>query len=331
MDWVNKHLQIEPINTSIDPIFPVENAIITHAHADHAKPGHKNVLATKHTIEIMKIRYGENCANNFQELSFNSPLNINGVKVTFFPAGHILGSTQVLLEYKKDKINFTGDFKITKDDTCENFRPVNCDTLVTEATFGLPIFQHPDPEFEINKLIESIKNFPNRPHLIGVYALGKAQRLIKLLRNKGYDETIFIHGALEKICNYYIQSGINLGNLSKALIKGEKKDFNGKIILAPPSALKSTWSRRFIDPILSHASGWMLVKQRAKQSLVELPLLISDHADWNELTSNINNSLAKNILVTHGREEALVHWCKKRGLKASALSIQGRDDSGEEI
>ena len=119
--------------------------------------------------------------------------------------------------------------------------------------------------------------------------------------------------------------------MSKALIKGEKKDFNGKIILAPPSALKSTWSRRFIDPILSHASGWMSVKQRAKQSLVELPLLISDHADWNELTSNINNSLAKNILVTHGREEALVHWCKKRGLKASALSIQGRDDSGEEI
>ena len=105
MDWVNKHLQIVPINTFIDPIFPVENAIITHAHADHAKPGHKNVLATKHTIKIMKIRYGENCANNFQELSFNSPLNINGVKVTFFPAGHILGSAQVLLEYQKDKIN----------------------------------------------------------------------------------------------------------------------------------------------------------------------------------------------------------------------------------
>ena len=257
MDWVNKHLQIVPINTFIDPIFPVENEIITHAHADHAKPGHNNVLATKHTIEIMKIRYGENCANNFQELSFNSPLNVNGVKVTFFPAGHILGSAQVLLEYRKDKINFTGDFKITKDDTCENFRPVTCDTLVTEATFGLPIFQHPDPEVEINKLINSLKNFSNRPHLIGVYALGKAQRLVKLLRNKGYDETIFIHGALEKICDYYVESGINLGNLSKALIKGEKKDFNGKIILAPPSALKSTWSRRFIDPILSHASGWM--------------------------------------------------------------------------
>ena len=105
MDWVNKHLQIVPINTFIDPIFPVENAIITHAHADHAKSGHNNVLATKHTIKIMKIRYGENCANNFQELSFNSPLNVNGVKVTFFPAGHILGSAQVLLEYQKDKIN----------------------------------------------------------------------------------------------------------------------------------------------------------------------------------------------------------------------------------
>ena len=209
MDWVNKHLQIVPINTFIDPIFPVENAIITHAHADHAKPGHNNVLATKHTIEIMKIRYGENCANNFQELSFNSPLNINGVKVTFSPAGHILGSAQVSLEYQKDKINFTGDFKITKDDTCENFRTVICDTLVTEATFGLPIFQHPDPKDEIQKLIRSVKINKNNCHIVGAYALGKAQRVMNLLRQQKYNETIYIHGSLEKLCQYYSKEKIN--------------------------------------------------------------------------------------------------------------------------
>ena len=152
MRWIDKNLHIKPINTHIDPFRPVENAIITHGHADHAKPGHKNVLATKETIEIMKIRYGENCADHFQELELNETLNIDEVSITFFPAGHILGSVQVLTQFKGEKINFTGDYKTSKDKTCKNFEPVKCHTLVTEATFGLPVFQHPDEKKEINKL-----------------------------------------------------------------------------------------------------------------------------------------------------------------------------------
>ncbi len=325
MKWINENLYISPINTYIDPSKPVENAIITHGHADHAKPGHKNVLATKETINIMKIRYGENCAQNFQELKLNKSLKIDDVKITFYPAGHILGSVQVLAEYKGEKINFTGDYKTKNDKTCENFEPVRCHTLVTEATFGLPVFQHPNEHNEIKKLLRSLELFPNRPHIVGVYALGKAQRIIGLLRQQKYDKEVFIHGALEKLCNYYVEEKIFLGKLLKTNLK-DKKEYQGQIILAPPSAIKNVWSRKFEDPIICQASGWMSIKQRAKQSLVELPLIISDHADWNELTQYIKLTGAENVYVTHGREEAIVHWCKMNQINGLALSLSGRED-----
>ena len=325
MKWINENLYISPINTYIDPSKPVENAIITHGHADHAKPGHKNVLATKETINIMKIRYGENCAQNFQELKLNKSLKIDDVEITFYPAGHILGSVQVLAEYKGEKINFTGDYKTKNDKTCENFEPVRCHTLVTEATFGLPVFQHPNEHNEIKKLLRSLELFPNRPHIVGVYALGKAQRIIGLLRQQKYDKEVFIHGALEKLCNYYVEEKIFLGKLLKINLK-DKKEYQGQIILAPPSAIKNLWSRKFEDPIICQASGWMSIKQRAKQSLVELPLIISDHADWNELTQYIKLTGAENVYVTHGREEAIVHWCKMNQINGLALSLSGREN-----
>ena len=325
MKWIDKNLHIKPINTHIDPYKPVENAIITHGHADHAKPGHKNVLATSETIEIMKIRYGENCAENFQVLPTNQSLKINDVLIKFFPAGHILGSVQVLTEYKGEKINFTGDYKTTSDQTCKDFEPIKCHTLVTEATFGLPVFQHPNENEEIKKLLKSINLFSERPHLVGVYALGKAQRVINLLRQQGYDKEIFIHGSLEKLCEYYQNNNIDLGKITKVNLT-KKKDYNGEIILAPPSAIKNIWSRKFEDPIICQASGWMSIKQRAKQSLVELPLIISDHADWNELTKYIKFTDAENVYVTHGREEAIVHWCKMNKINGLALSLSGRDD-----
>ena len=167
--------------------------------------------------------------------------------------------------------------------------------------------------------------FPNRPHIVGVYALGKAQRIIGLLRQQKYDKEVFIHGALEKLCNYYVEEKIFLGKLLKTNLK-DKKEYQGQIILAPPSAIKNVWSRKFEDPIICQASGWMSIKQRAKQSLVELPLIISDHADWNELTQYIKLTGAENVYVTHGREEAIVHWCKMNQINGLALSLSGRED-----
>lgn len=276
----------------------------------------------------MKTRYGEYCAETFQSLNYGETLTIDDVKITLYPAGHILGSAQVLLEYKGKRAVITGDYKTQPDNTAVHFELVPCDLFVTEATFGLPVFQHPKPQAEITKLLQSVKANSERCHVIGAYALGKAQRVIKLLRDTGYDAPIYLHGAQVKLCEYYQSQNIDLGDLRKALDR-VKNEFKGHIVIAPPSALKDRWSRRLPAPVVCMASGWMTVKQRAKQSLVELPLVISDHADWNELTSTIQATCAEDIWVTHGREEALVRWCGMQGLQAEPLSIQGREEDGE--
>lgn len=328
IDWINHHLHIDPICTDVDPVRPVDRAIITHGHADHARPGHKKVLATPQTIEIMKRRYGENCAGSFQALNYGESLKIDNVTITLYPAGHVLGSAQVLIEYQGQRVVATGDYKTKAESTAQPFELVNCDVFITEATFGLPVFQHPEPEDEIARLLKSVAENPQRCHIIGAYALGKTQRVIRLIREAGYDEPIYLHGANTKLCDYYQSEGIDLGDLRKALNK-VKDAFKGAIVMAPPSALKDRWSRRLPDPVICYASGWMSVKQRAKQSLVELPLIISDHADWNELTETIPATGAETIWVTHGREDALVHWCTQRGLTAQPLSIQGREEEAE--
>ncbi len=274
----------------------------------------------------MKRRYGENCAGSFQNLEYGKTLHIDDVAVTLYPAGHILGSAQVLLEYLGQRVVATGDYKVTPDSTAQAFDLVKCDIFITEATFGLPVFQHPKPEDEIAKLMQSVQQKPERSHLIGAYALGKTQRVIKLIREAGYDDPIFLHGANEKLCDYYQQQNISLGRLEK--VSSVNKDtMRGAIVIAPPGALKDRWSRRMPDPVMCYASGWMGVKQRAKQSLVELPLVISDHADWNELTQIIPATEAEQIWITHGREQALVHWCQGQGLHAEPLSIQGREEA----
>lgn len=277
----------------------------------------------------MKHRYGQNCAGSFQALDFGDRLQIDDVEVTLFPAGHILGSAQVRLVYNGQRAVVTGDYKTHPDSTAQPFELVPCDLFVTEATFGLPVFQHPDPHGEICRLLSSLNAHPDRTHVIGAYALGKAQRVIKLLREAGHDAPIYLHGAQEKLCGYYQQQNVDLGDLRKALDR-DKESFKGHIVVAPPSALRDRWSRRLGDPVICQASGWMTIKQRAKQSGVELPLVISDHADWNELTDTITATGAETIWVTHGREDALVHWCRQRGLNAEPLYLQGREEDSSE-
>jgi putative mRNA 3-end processing factor len=326
---LDRNLHIRAIDTLIDPTSPKARAIITHGHADHARSGHGKVLATADTIAIMKVRYGEDCAGEFQALEFGVSLKIDDVIVTLYPAGHILGSAQVLVECGGVRAVVTGDYKRLGDTTAQPFELVQCDLLVTEATFGLPVFQHPKPEREIARLLTSVGNFPERAHIIGCYALGKAQRVIKLLREAGYDAPIYLHGAMVRLCELYEERGIALGELKLAIEAG-KGELAGQIVIAPPSALKDRWSRRMPDPVLAMASGWMSVKQRARQSLVELPLVISDHADWNELQETIADTGAGTVWVTHGREDALVYQCRQQGLTAEPLNIQGYEDEGEE-
>lgn len=329
MSFLTRDLLIKPIGAFIDPVAPQARAIITHGHADHARSGHGAVLATPDTIAIMKARYGEDCAGRFEPLDFGMPLAIDDVTVTLYPAGHILGSAQVLIEHKGERIVVTGDYKRLPDTTAQPFELVRCHTLVTEATFGLPVFQHPDPQAEIARLLASLRASPERTHVVGSYALGKAQRMIALLRAAGYLAPIYLHGAMVRLCALYEERGIALGDLRLAT-DAPMAELAGQIVIAPPSALKDRWSRRLADPILAMASGWMSVKQRARQAGVELPLVISDHVDWNELRQTIAETGAHRIWVTHGREDALVYYCRQQGLEAEPLNIVGYDEGEED-
>jgi putative mRNA 3-end processing factor len=326
---IERDLYVPSLDAWIDPPVPRARAIITHGHADHARSGHGAVLATPDTVEIMKVRYGEDCAGQFQGLDFHEPLDVNGAKVTFFPAGHILGSAQVLIEAEGQRVVVTGDYKRLRDRTAQPYEAVPCDLLITEATFGLPVFQHPHPQAEIARLLKSVAAQPDRCHLVGCYALGKAQRVIALLRDAGWDKPIYLHGAMVRLCELYQALGVELGELIPATGM-PKAAMAGQIVIAPPSAIRDRWSRRFPDPVVCQASGWMSVKQRARQALVELPLVISDHCDWGELNESILESGAGTIWVTHGREDALVYWCRQQGLDAEPLALPGLDDDGGE-
>jgi putative mRNA 3-end processing factor len=312
----------------IDPTRPVDKAVITHGHSDHARPGHGSVLATEETLGLMRLRYGDHFAGVKQVAKPGEPLNIGGATVTFHPAGHVLGSAQVAVECKGLRIVAAGDYKDAPDPTCAPFELVQCDVFITEATFGLPVFRHGDPGHEIGKLLHSVALFPDRAHLVGAYSLGKAQRVIALIRQAGYDKPIYLHGALEATTRYYVGRGIDLGDLRPAR-HATKSELGGAIALCPPSSLQDLWTRRFPDPVPCFASGWMRVRARARQRGVELPLVISDHADWDGLTATIAATGASEIWVTHGQEDALVHWSVTRGLKARPLAIVGYGDEDE--
>jgi putative mRNA 3-end processing factor len=317
-------LYVEPGQFFIDPTRPVDRAVITHGHADHARPGNRHVLATPGTIAIMKTRYGD-AVGTTQALDYDTPIEIDGVRVWLAPAGHVLGSAQAVVEYNGCRVVVSGDYKRRPDPTCAPFEVVTCDVFVTEATFGLPVFRHPPDNEEIDKVLRSLALFPDRAHLIGVYALGKCQRVIALLRRAGYDRPIYIHGALAALCDLYRTLGVDLGDLRPAM-EAKKDELKGQIVLSPPSASSDRWSRRLPDPITAVASGWMRVRQRARQRGVELPLVISDHADWDELLKTVEEVQAGEIWVTHGREEALIHAAGLMGKRARALALVGYED-----
>jgi putative mRNA 3-end processing factor len=318
-------LYCPPGDFYVDPVRPVDRAVITHGHADHARAGHGAVLATPQTIAIMAARYGEDFTAVRQPVAYGETVEHNGVAITLVPAGHVLGSAQAVMRWNGMTIVVSGDYKRRPDPTCAMFEPVPCDVFVTEATFGLPPFIHPPAHDEIARLLKSVDQFPERAHLVGAYALGKAQRIICLLRAAGFDRTLFVHGAMERLNALYQDFGVDLGPLAPAT-GGAKADFAGQIIVCPPSALADRWSRRFPDPVSAFASGWMRVRARARQRGVELPLVISDHADWNELTETLTEISPGEVWITHGREEALLRWCELKGQPARALRLVGYDD-----
>jgi putative mRNA 3-end processing factor len=312
----------------IDPIRPVPRALVTHGHSDHARSGHQAVLATRETLRIMAVRYGGDFAGRTQEARLGETMRLSDAVVRFTSAGHVLGSAQIAIEAGGTRLVVSGDYKRAEDPTCAPYELVPCDVFITEATFGLPVFRHPDARAEVRKLLASVALFPERAHIVGAYALGKAQRVIAMLREEGFDRPIHLHGAMERLTELYRNEGILLGDTPKVAASDRGK-LAGAVVICPPSAIQDLWSRRFPDPVTCFASGWMRVRARARQKGVELPLIVSDHSDWDDLCRTVLETGAEEVWVTHGQEDALVHWCGTMGIRARPLHLLGYGDEGE--
>jgi putative mRNA 3-end processing factor len=320
-------IHVVPADAWIDPSRPVDRALVTHGHADHARGGHGETVATPETLAIMKLRYQTDAGA--VPVAYGETRSLGGgVAATWLPAGHVLGSAQILLEHAGERIIVTGDYKRRPDPTCPPFQVTPCDVLVTEATFGLPVFRHPPVEHEVAKLLTALADNPERCVLVGAYALGKAQRLIAEVRRAGHSAPIYLHGAMERMCRLYEEFGVDLGEL-RLVSDTRKEEIAGHIVVCPPSALNDRWSRRLPEPITAMASGWMRVRQRARQRMVELPLVISDHADWDELTRTVEDVNPYETWITHGREEAMLRWCELHQRRARALALLGYEDEDD--
>ncbi len=313
----------------VDPMRAVPRALVTHGHSDHARSGHDAVMATRQTLDIMALRYGEDFTGQRQIAVLGEWVGVGDVRVRFHPAGHVLGSAQIEIEQVGFHLVLSGDYKRAFDPTCLPFEPVRCHAFITEATFGLPVFRHPDAADEMAKLLASRVLFPERTHILGAYALGKAQRLMALLRAAGYDRPIYIHGALEKLTAYYGREGVALGETPK-VVATERPKLGGEIVICPPGAIKDLWARKFPDPVTAAASGWMRVRARARQKGVELPLIVSDHADWEALCTTVVETGCEELWVTHGEADALVHWAGQQGIAAQPLHLIGYGEESED-
>ncbi len=316
----DRGLFCEEGNFYIDPWRPVEKAVITHAHSDHARAGSKFYLAEKHNEALLKLRLGEDII--LQTVNYFEKLKIGDVTVSFHPAGHILGSAQIRIELNGEVWVVSGDYKIEADLTCEPFEPVKCNTFITESTFGLPIYKW-CPQ---NEVYEDINNWWLKNNSNGItsvifgYSLGKAQRIIAHL-----DDTIgpiFSHGAVENINFCYREEGINLPATTYVNQVEDKKIFKGGIVVAPPSADYAVWTKKFGTISTAFASGWMQIRGNRRRRSVDRGFVLSDHADWDDILNTVKETGAENILVTHGYSSVLVKWLNEIGCNADVLQTK---------
>ena len=313
----------------IDPWKPVERALITHAHSDHAYRGNGSYLVTKEGEELARIRLDPEAKVESQPYA-KSTL-INGVKISFHPAGHILGSAQVRLEYKGEVWVVSGDYKLTPDPTCASFEHLKCDFFITEATFGLPIYRWPDTKevfAEMNSWWRRNRE-RGKASVMFAYSLGKAQRVLA-----GVDASIgpiYTHGSVERLTNAYRNAGVKMPKTTYAGSVSNKKEFAGSLIVGPPSAQGSTWLRRFGPHSTGFASGWMMVRGARRQRAIDRGFVLSDHADWPELNKAITATEADTVYVTHGFSQEVARWLNENGINAVTLKTQFVGDDAPEL
>ncbi len=324
-----KGLHCEQGNFYIDPWEQVDKAILTHAHADHTYRGNQTYLVPTEGERLSRIRLGDEAV--IESMPYGETKVMNGVKVSFHPAGHVLGSAQIRVEYKGEIWVASGDYKLTPDATCAPFEPVKCHNFITEATFALPIYRWTPTE----KVFEQINEWWRRNQergkvsVIGAYSLGKAQRVMN-----GVDRSIgkiFTHGAVERLTEAYRECGVDLPETKYVGDVENKKDFAGSLVVAPPAALASTWTRRFGAHSTGFASGWMVVRGARRRKAVDRGFVLSDHADWTELQTAIKSSEAETVFVTHGFIPELVRWLNENGQHALPLKANYSDEDQDEI
>ncbi len=311
----------------VDPWNPVGRAVITHAHGDHARPGCRSYLATDSCRRLLETRLGPVA---IETIPYGRPVEHNGVRLSFHPAGHVLGSAQIRLEYRGEVWVASGDYKLDPDPTCAPFEPVRCHTLVTESTFALPIYRW-EPPAEVFAAVNSwwrANRDAGRASVIYAYALGKAQRLMA-----GVDPSIgpiCTHGAVERVTAAYRDSGVSLPPttpVGEAVERG-RKAWAGALVLAPPSAEGSTWPRKFEPASSAVASGWMRVRGARRRRAVDRGFVLSDHADWPGLLAAVRESGATRVLATHGFAYVLARWLREHGLDADVIATHYGNDEG---
>jgi putative mRNA 3-end processing factor len=290
----------------IDPWHAVDRAVITHAHSDHARSGHRTYLATPVNAQLMKHRLG---SIQVQSLEFGEQLNLgSGVKLSLHPAGHMPGSAQVLLEHKGFRTVVSGDYKRESDPLARDFETQQCHSFITESTFGLPIYQWPDPEKEMNQLHSWWRgNAANGVcSVVSAYSLGKAQRVLAMLDPD--IGPIYAHGAIYNATEVLRGLGYELPPMELVSDEHSKKDFRGSLVMATPSGTQSTWMRRFDPYSLAFCSGWMMIRGPRRRRAADRGFVISDHADWDGLIQTIRETQAEQVWVTHGYSEVFARW-----------------------
>jgi putative mRNA 3-end processing factor len=312
----------------VDPWRPVERAVITHGHADHARAGHGSYLAAAPAEGVLRARLGN---VRLRTLRYGESIGLDGVRVSLHPAGHVLGSAQVRIEHRGEVWVASGDYKLEPDPTCTPFEPVRCHTFVTESTFGLPIYRWAAPAevfAQVNAWWRANAD-AGRASVLFCYAFGKAQRILA-----GVDASIgpiVCHGAVEPLNRAYRAAGVALPPTALVTEVADRASLGRALVLAPPSAGGSTWMRRFPDPSDAFASGWMAVRGARRRRAVDRGFVLSDHADWPGLQRAIGASGAGRVIVTHGQVPVMVRWLTAQGLEALAFSTEYGGEEGAAV
>ena len=322
----------------IDPWLPVARAVITHGHGDHARWGSDRYLGSREGEAVLRTRLGPGAT--IRAVDWGEPIDVNGVRVSLHPAGHILGSAQIRVEYRGEVWVASGDYKLEPDPTCTPFELVRCHTFITESTFGLPIYRW-SPDHEVFAAIRAWwrQNLDHgRASVIFGYALGKAQRLLAGLADADIGP-VYTHGAVERLNRDYRRGGVRLAETQYASAMPRGHSFAGSLIVAPPSAAGSMWMRRFGTISTAFASGWMRVRGARRRRAVDRGFVLSDHVDWPSILRAVEATGAERVWATHGTREPLVRWLTERGIEAKVVASQwkGEEDTdavevaGEEI